>query len=783
MRFGWPHALWGLFALPLVFLWMLLIQRMRRKRLQAFAESSFWPHIAGEFSPARRNARTVVMLAALALLIVALARPQWGVKERPLVREGSDLMICLDVSTSMLARDIQPNRLERAKEQVRALIRNLQGDRVGLVVFAGESFVQCPPTLDYALASHLVEIVTPTSVSVQGTRIGDALQTTLNAFDRSAMGSRSIILVTDGEDHEGKALEVAKAAAAQGVVIQCVGIGTQDGVPIQLPNGNYKEDKQGRKILSKLGVETLRKIAETTSGRLVITDPSGNMNLDRLYADIRSLQKNKFDAQQTAVFEERFQWPLALALLLFTLDFWLGDRRRAIGWRSAAALPNTSWVQRLRTNLFSLFSVAAFSSAALALAPAGARAAWTDFGNTAARLTEEGNRDLEEANVESEAPAADPAAPAVAPDPAANPATQAGPALNAPEDPAAKAAADARARKQKEAAQRALDKYESALVESKGRAELELNAGLALSRLGKTEEALKRFESAIQRSNSDPRIKALAKHNAATLHLDNASKSAAAGELDDAIDSVIKGIDETAQAAAASEAAEKLRAQKNAPSTPYDSIVPPDAKAVGKKLDDARGFLNQLVQQKRQQQQQSGQSGKDDKNKKNNKQNKNDQQNQDSKGGESGKQQQEKDNDKKQQEQEDRQDSQQKNPKDGKQQEGKDEEKKSDSQAGSPGSTPTPTMTPPPQNAGADKEKKQEKDKKDQQGTPAEGQAGGSGEGEKAEDAQQMTEADVSRLLSTLPDEDLSAIRKLMGSSNPNAQRGKAASDKEDQDW
>ncbi len=368
---------------------MVWAESRRRRKLNRFTEESFWPSVVPTVSRRRRTLKQGLRLGALGLLVLAAARPQWGMKERPLVREGSDIVICLDVSTSMLAQDIEPTRLKRAKEQIRSLIYNLDGDRVALVLFAGEAFVQCPLTLDYGLAVSLLEAAAPDSIGVQGTRIGQAIQVAHGIFDRAALGTKSIILVTDGEDQGSHPLEAAEAAARDGVIIQCVGIGTLGGVPILLPGGSYKEDRQGRKVTSRLDVETLRKIALATGGQAVITDAAGNMALGKLYDDIKHYERRRLDELQVSLLEDRFQWPLGAALVLLGLELALAEtvsaRRRRRGWAAGV-------LRRVAPVLLVGFLVA-FAGHASA-------SGW-DFGNRAARLCQEGNQALLDGDTET----------------------------------------------------------------------------------------------------------------------------------------------------------------------------------------------------------------------------------------------------------------------------------------------------------------------------------------------------------------------------------------------
>ena len=338
MAFAHPYWLLALLGLPLLVGWVWWAHVIRQRRFARFAEARFRPTLARSVSPTRRMARAILRVAVVGLLIIAAARPQWGAKERVIVREGSDIVLCLDVSTSMLARDIQPNRLARAKEQIKTLIRQLQGDRVGLVVFAGQAYVQCPLTLDYGLAIDLVDIVGTHSVSAQGTRLGDAIRTAQKAFGRAAMGTKAVILVTDGEDQESAPLEAAEDAAKEGIVIECVGIGSMQGVPIQLEDGSYKTDEQGYKVMSRLDAQTLREIAKATRGTAVVTGETGDMDLGAIYQRIKGYEKREIESMNVRLLEDRFQWPLGLALVLLGIELCLGDRIRERNQKKSASI-------------------------------------------------------------------------------------------------------------------------------------------------------------------------------------------------------------------------------------------------------------------------------------------------------------------------------------------------------------------------------------------------------------------------------------------------------------
>jgi len=472
MSFAHPTWLFALLALPLVAVWMGWLASLRARRLSRYANREFWPSVAGSVSWRRKRIRLVLRLGAVAFFIIAAARPQWGVKERPLVREGSDMFICLDVSTSMLARDIAPSRLASAKRQIRSLIYNLKGDRVGLILFAGDAFVQCPLTVDYGLAVNLLEAAGPDSVSVQGTRIGVAIATALRAFDRSALGTKSIILVTDGEDQGSKPVEEAERAAADGIVIQCVGIGTTQGMPILLQDGTYKEDRQGRTVTSRLDADTLRKIALATGGEAVVTDSSGNMDLDSLYKQIKNYEKRQFESREINLLEDRFQWPLSAGVLLLVAELFLGDRvrerregRRFFIRRSLRIATGGAGVVLL-----------------IVLSPRPAHADGWEFGNRAARLCQQGNRALEQGDL-----------------------------------------ADA------------LAKYYDAQVIAPDNPVLDYNIGVVLARQQKWEEARSAFQDAARKAGEDPSLRAKALYNAAITHYEDGKRLSSKEQLDQAI--------------------------------------------------------------------------------------------------------------------------------------------------------------------------------------------------------------------------------------------------------
>jgi Ca-activated chloride channel family protein len=337
-RFGFEEALFGLLLVPLAgaFLWVAL--RARRRALERFGESPLVRRLAATVSRRGLMARRILLLTALALLVVALARPQFGTRVETVRREGQDIVVAIDVSNSMLAEDIAPNRLEKAKLAVSRLIDRLEGDRIGLVAFAGEAFVQSPLTVDYAAAQLFLNAMDPDLVPVQGTNLGAALAVSLRAFDEEQQQYRVLIVITDGEDHEGEIDEAVARAKESGVSIYAVGIGSPSGVPIpdfdaQGRRRGFKRDADGDVVTTKLEETTLRRIADETGGSYSRVTARGN-ELDELADEIAGTEGRQIEAQQRTQYEERYQLFLGLALALLVVELLVPDRRRpAAEWK------------------------------------------------------------------------------------------------------------------------------------------------------------------------------------------------------------------------------------------------------------------------------------------------------------------------------------------------------------------------------------------------------------------------------------------------------------------
>jgi len=355
MSFSNTHMLWLVWSFPILLLVCLWGFRKRNRILSGFATEKALLAISPKISRLRRWLKAALLLAVILLLAVSLAGPQYGYSWKEIERRGVDLVIALDCSRSMLAKDIEPNRLERAKREVLDLLGMLQGDRVGLVAFAGTAFLQCPLTLDYEGFHLFLDALSPDFLPVGGTDLAAAVTTAVSAFDREAATDKAIVLITDGEATGKDPVAAAKAAAEAGIKIFVIGIGAPDGAPIPGAAGGFVKDSDGNIVLSKLDESTLKRMAAVTSGAYV-RSVAGDMDLDVIYQrHIRgTMETADLGEQKTKVFENRFQWVLALALFLFFLELLLPEKKTAAIWvlaLLAAASPRPVRAADLKASL------------------------------------------------------------------------------------------------------------------------------------------------------------------------------------------------------------------------------------------------------------------------------------------------------------------------------------------------------------------------------------------------------------------------------------------------
>ncbi len=330
MKWGHVQLLyWLALALPLAWAMFALLRR-RRRALAQLVDPALLGVLAPAWNPARARSRLVLRVLALALLVLALARPQWGFHWEEVRRKGLDLMVVLDTSRSMLASDIKPTRLQQAKWGIRDLLRNLRGDRVGLVPFAGSSILQCPLTIDYAAFAMTLDDVYSGIIPKGGTALEQALRTAIAAFPADRTADRVVLLITDGEDHEGDPLALLPELKEKGIRVYTIGIGTLEGemVPGADGQGAYFKDRQGQIVKTALKEDVLQKLALGTGGTYVRSAP-GDTGLERVFNEsIANLQRSEQENRTAKIYEERFVWAIAAALLLLAWEALLGDRRK-----------------------------------------------------------------------------------------------------------------------------------------------------------------------------------------------------------------------------------------------------------------------------------------------------------------------------------------------------------------------------------------------------------------------------------------------------------------------
>jgi len=316
-------------SLPLFFALAIAYFIGRKRKLAQIGESHLVSQLIPYSSRRKRIWKLILFSLGFSCLILALCNLQTGSKLTEVKREGADIIVCLDVSNSMLAQDLSPDRLTRAKLALEKMIDLLEGDRLGLVIFAGEAYVQLPITMDYAAAKMFLESIGPGMVPVQGTKIADAIAKAADSFSSEEGKNRAIILITDGENHESEAIEAAVEARKRGIMINTIGIGSLNGVPIpQIENGvvkGYRKDRDGQTIVTKLNADLLRKIAESADGVFVHASQA-DIGLEAILDKIGELDKSQLESKMYSDYEDQFQWFLALALFFFLIEFFISER-------------------------------------------------------------------------------------------------------------------------------------------------------------------------------------------------------------------------------------------------------------------------------------------------------------------------------------------------------------------------------------------------------------------------------------------------------------------------
>jgi Ca-activated chloride channel family protein len=341
MQFARPEyliLLWGVPALAGFLAWSLW---QRRRRLERLVAPALLPAMTEDFSRAKAILRALLVVGFFSFGILALSRPQWGTRAETVRRKGVDVIIALDTSYSMNAEDVAPSRLAKARREALSLISRLRGDRVGLVSFAGSALVLCPLTLDYGAATLFLDIANTENVPEPGTSLASAIMTADSAFVARERKFKVLVIITDGEDLGGQLDDAITKAKDAGVVIYTIGVGTTEGRPIPVRDAKgdvveYRRDPGGQVVISSLDERSLARIATETGGRYFRATTSEG-ELDEIYEEISSLDKKEFESKLVQNLEDRYQYPLALAMTCLVAAIWITERRR----------PGRTWLGRL----------------------------------------------------------------------------------------------------------------------------------------------------------------------------------------------------------------------------------------------------------------------------------------------------------------------------------------------------------------------------------------------------------------------------------------------------
>jgi Ca-activated chloride channel family protein len=328
MRFGSPYYFWLMLAIPALIGLFIFVYQRKLTILRRFASLDLIKRLTPQNTQSRQILKWCFFLAFFLFVVFALSRPRFGVKMELVERKGIDIMVAMDISKSMLAEDVTPSRIERAKYEIDRFIDLLKGDRVGLIVFAGESYVQCPLTLDYGAAKMFLNAVTTDWVQRQGTAIDEAINQARQAFKAKQNKSRVLIVISDGEDHEGDPEAAAKKAAAENIKVFTVGVGSESGVPIPVNKGKgnvvYKKDGEGNLVMTRLNPAMLEKIAIAGNGKYF--QAGTNLDLVSIYNDIAKMEKNEFGSDRMNIYEEQYQAFLIIALMFILLEFFIPEQ-------------------------------------------------------------------------------------------------------------------------------------------------------------------------------------------------------------------------------------------------------------------------------------------------------------------------------------------------------------------------------------------------------------------------------------------------------------------------
>ena len=329
-QFSHPEYLYALFLIPLFVMLFVWGVHVRRKRLQRFGDTELVSRLMPDASTRKPVLKFVLLMIACAFAVVGVAGPKFGTKLQETKRTGSEIIIALDVSNSMMAEDIQPNRLERAKQAVSRLIDRLGENKIGLIVFAGEAYTQLPITTDYVSAKMFLNTISPEIVPIQGTAIGAAVNLAVNSFSPTSEAGKAVIVITDGENHEDNPVQAAEEAIKRGINVYTIGVGSTQGTPIPVRTASgqrdFIKDKSGNTVITKLDEKTLQEVAMAGKG-IYVRATTANMGLNNVYDEINKLEKSEYDAKIYTDFAEMFQWPFGVVLAFLLIELLISNRK------------------------------------------------------------------------------------------------------------------------------------------------------------------------------------------------------------------------------------------------------------------------------------------------------------------------------------------------------------------------------------------------------------------------------------------------------------------------
>jgi Ca-activated chloride channel family protein len=350
IRFAHGEYLYALVLLPVLVLLLYWAMRQHRRSLERFGTLSLLNRLMPGVAPYKRTLKFALITVAFGLLALGVANPQIGSKLEEVKREGVDIFICLDVSNSMKAEDIKPNRLEKAKREISQLLDKFENDRIGLIVFAGDSYLQLPLTTDYSAARLFLSTIDVDIVPIQGTAIGSALRLAMKSFVEGEKKHKVIIVITDGENHEDDAIAVSKEATTEGIVVHTIGMGSPLGSPIPVyQNGvqvGFKKGDDGSVVITKLDEGALQQIAQAGNGKYVGASNNAN-ELETIFKEVQAMEKKEIGAKLFTEYEDRFQYFLFTAFLLLAIESFISERKNQLFERFRAFINRPSKYERM----------------------------------------------------------------------------------------------------------------------------------------------------------------------------------------------------------------------------------------------------------------------------------------------------------------------------------------------------------------------------------------------------------------------------------------------------